>query len=88
MKPSNYEQKVTTVNMELLSLKEDLERVKTPGIKRHLENVILQKETQLSLLIKKHINGSLTQTPAIQPSTEKETPPCQTIKVIRRSGSR
>lgn len=88
MKPSVYEEKVTRVNIEILSLKEDLKRVNTPGIRRHLENEILQKETQVRLLMKKNKNRSLTKTPAIQPLTEKETPPCQRRKLIRRSGSR
>jgi len=88
MKPSHYEEKVTKVNVELLSLREDLKQVNTPTIRRYIENEIFQKENKLRLLIKKHINGSLPQTPAIQPLSEKETPPCQRRKVIRRSGSK
>lgn len=88
MKPSDYENKPTRVKTEILLLKEDLKRVKHPGIKRQVENEILQKETKLRLLMKKHMSESLTQTPAIHPSTEKETPPCQIKKAIRRSGSR
>jgi hypothetical protein len=88
MKPSHFEEKVTRVNMELLSLKEDLKKVMTPTIRRYIENEIFQKENKLSLLMKKHINENLAQTPAIQPLSEKETQPCQTRKVIRRSGSK
>jgi hypothetical protein len=88
MEPSGYEKKVAKLKMELLSLKEDLKQIKTPGIRRHLENEILQKEFGLRLLMKKHINGSLDQTPVIQPLSKKETPPCQIIKVIRRSRSK
>ena len=88
MKPSYYEETVTRVNMELLSLKEDLKRVMTPCIRRNIENDIFQKENRLRLLMEKHINRSSTQAPVIHPVTKKETPPCQTIKVKRRLGSK
>ena len=88
MNPSSYEETVTKVNMEILLLRKDLKRVGHPGIKRQVENEILQKENRLRLLMKKHINGGLIQTPAIQPSSEKETPPCQIRKVPRKSESK
>jgi len=88
MKPSHYDETVTRVNMELLSLREDLKRVMTPSIRLHIENEILQKELRLHLLMKKHTNWSLTQTPVIQPLSKKEAPPCQIRKVPRRSGSK
>ena len=59
MNRRSYLKKLTKLNMEMLSLKEDLKQIKTPFLKRYAEGALFTVEAALHLLIKRQNNGSL-----------------------------
>ena len=72
MNPSTHYQNLTKINMEIMSLKEDLRRVHTSSIKRQIENEISQKELRLRIFKAKHLDSISGKTQPLQPIPEKE----------------
>jgi len=77
MNPEHYEQKVAIITAQILSLREDFERVKTDSIKRNIGNIIFAKAYALELLKSKYLDKLSSKTPKAKPSpkTEAQRPP-------------
>ena len=72
MTSSAHYQNLTKINMEIMSLKEDLRRVHTSNIKRQIENEISQKELRLRCLKAKHLASISPKNQPPQPLPERE----------------
>jgi hypothetical protein len=60
MKLKVYRGKVRTLNMNILSIKEDLKLIKTPCLQRYAEGLIDTMEANLHILLKKLKEGKVT----------------------------
>jgi hypothetical protein len=59
MKLKVYKDKVRTLNMNILSIKEDLKLIKTPCLQRYAESLIDTMEANLHILLKKFKEGKV-----------------------------
>lgn len=54
-----YKKKVRTLNMNILSIKEDLKLIKTPCLQRYAESLVDTMEANLHILLKKLKEGKV-----------------------------
>jgi len=60
MKLKVYKDKVRSLNMNMLSIKEDLKLIKTPCLKRYAEGLLYDAEAHLHVLLKRFKDGDVT----------------------------
>jgi hypothetical protein len=60
MKLKVYKDKVRNLNMNIVSIREDLKLIKTPCLTRYAEGLIDNMEAHLHVLLKKFKGGEVT----------------------------
>lgn len=74
MEPSLKADQIARINMEIMILREDANRVSTPSLRIQILNMIAQKETRLNLLRLKSMGHTATDParPTARPSARTE----------------